>query len=285
MSQTEVQNATTELTYPRHPRTLQQDWDALKDHNEAIQKATEKKPAEAREAKAPREEEEPPKSIKESWERFVKQQVKTDETKPAKETAEAKPESEEKSDTKTKPDAKSSEETQDEHEPAPDDRLWRGAQLEEKEVKVIQQRAKRMDQGVKDHIDKHENRAQIEGGLRNLFLGRPDQQNDFFLALTEIKNPAEVVAHLGLNKAARETLLQQPNWRLLRSSVHLLSQALPKAAKPEPPADPKPRAPKPPVEVGGRGTVSDHEGYAVRNNDFASAEAIWNARKGFKSAR
>ena len=54
---------------------------------------------------------------------------------------------------------------------------------------------------------------------------------------------------------------------------------------PKPPAEPKPRAPKPPSEVGGRGTAAEDELHsAAKANDFRTFEAEQNRRKFAKAS-
>ncbi|MGH9514196.1 MAG: hypothetical protein ACRD3P_00770 [Terriglobales bacterium] len=230
--------------------------------------------------------------IKKSWERFRESVSKhandlaaEDKPKLDKEAAEAKSDPEVKHETELKLEAKSGEESQDEREFKPLDRMWTGPEqeLEPKDMEVLQQRVTRADQGVRGHIEKHEQRGQIEAGLRNMFSGRPDQHRDFIKALTEVKNHAEVVSHLGLNKTDRNILLQQPNWKAFRAAVHHLSKSLaPKVeAKAEPESPPKPRAPKPPVEVGGRGLGGGDDSLnAARDGNFAAFDrAEWAKRR------
>jgi hypothetical protein len=211
--------------------------------------------------------------------------------KPAKEPAEAKSDPETKPDAKAdaksvaKPDAKASEGAED--EPKPDERMWGNIteQPTPKDLEGFKQRLVRLDGSVREHVNQHEQSFHVQAGLNGMFAGRADQYADFVKALTEVKNPGEVLSHLGLNKSDRQILLQQPNWKLLRAAVHHISKGIAAKAKAEGKAEaatpePKPRAPKPPVEVGGRGTGGgDPSLEAARNGDFAAFEASENAKR------
>src|SRR6185312_11867775 len=121
-----------------------------------------------------------------------------------------------------------------------------------------------------EHIQKHHDRIHIEAGLRGAF---PDKAmfSDFITALAEVPNPGEVLAHIGLNKQDRDTLRSSPHWQAIRSAIHQISKGL--LPKPKELA-PRPRAPKPPSEVGGRGTTPVDESLeAIRAGDFRAFEA------------
>ncbi len=109
-----------------------------------------------------------------------------------------------------------------------------------------------------DYINKHPQKAQIEEGLRGFFDSKtPVGQvffRDFSTALAEVPNPGEVLRHIALKAEDRNWLRSNvKNWKELRAAIQTISKHYAASSQ----ASPKPRAPKPPSEVGGRGAVAD----------------------------
>jgi len=110
---------------------------------------------------------------------------------------------------------------------------------------------------VVSFIESHPQRAQIEQGVKEFFAGKPAAwQNavlpDLFTALAEIPNPGEVFRHIALQPEDRAALRNVKNPGELRAAIKTISKHYPVSASQ---ASPKPRAPKPPSEVGGRGAA------------------------------
>jgi len=160
-------------------------------------------------------------------------------------------------------------------DPAKHDHLWvEGKRYSEKERQDIGTRVEKMAGKAMDHIESHPRRADIESGLRNMFAGREAMQNDAYMAIAEVPNPGEVIAHLGLQPQDRQTLLAITNARDLRAAVHRIS----KHVMPKPEA--KPRAPKPPSQVGGRASsIGDESVRAAKEGRFDLFAANENAKK------
>ena len=110
-----------------------------------------------------------------------------------------------------------------------------------------------------DYVNQHPQKAQIEQGLRGFFdTSTPGGQlffRDFSTALAEVPNPGEVLRHIALQGEDRNWLRSNvKDWKGLRAAIQAVSKHYAAAA----PA-PKPRAPKPPSEVGGRGAAGDDD--------------------------
>lgn len=145
-------------------------------------------------------------------------------------------------------------------------------------------------QNAVDHISRHANRQQIESGLKEVFGGLPQAQaqamySDLTLALSEIKNPGEVLAAIGMDKLTRDAFRLMPTRGHMRSAVHGLAIELmqksgsAKAAAKAVADERRPRAPKPPSEVGGRGAPAERADIAAaRAGDFKAFDAAQRAR-------
>ena len=137
-----------------------------------------------------------------------------------------------------------------------------------------------------DFIAKHANRQQIESGLKQLFTGLPDAEaryRDFTLALAETKIPGELLAHVGLTKNDREAFRMVQDRQNMRWAVHGLALELLTKAGSEKPAEQveerRPRAPKPPTIIGGRGAPPERADLAAaRAGDFKSFDAAMRAK-------
>jgi len=100
-------------------------------------------------------------------------------------------------------------------------------------------------------------------------------------AINQISNADEVLYFLARPENSSVALkMQDAPPHKIAQVVHMVSAELRFGGRTAKRADePRPRAPKPPHEVGGRGSPpGDAEGDAVRRNDFRAAEAIWNQR-------
>jgi hypothetical protein len=159
-----------------------------------------------------------------------------------------------------RPDAKptTSEPNSSPNEPLSGDQHWNTKY----EGKQAQEHWQRIDGRIGialQHISQDPQRQKIEQGLQAIFAGKNPAQQSAFLgvlatSLAEVPNPGEVLRHFALQPEHREALRQAKNWQEIRSYVHQVSKAYPAAASQ---ASPKPRASKPPSEVGGRGAVVD----------------------------
>jgi hypothetical protein len=135
---------------------------------------------------------------------------------------------------------------------------------------------------VLDYISQHPQKAQIEQGFAALMAGRPKGQGlnepffrDLSMALAEVPNPGEVFRHITLKAEDREFVRRVKNWKELRAAIHTVSKHYLASA---PQASPKPRAPRPPTEVGGRGAVGDDG--TRGDGDFSSFSRNMNQRYG-----
>jgi hypothetical protein len=134
-----------------------------------------------------------------------------------------------------------------------------------------------------EFLNKHEQRRQIDMGLRNMWAGcHPQMAADFTYALAEIKNPGEVLAHIGLNKSDRDGFTSLKTRGDMRWAVHALAKELldkagaQKAAVVE---ERRPRAPKPPTEVGGRGAPAERADIAAaREGNFKNFDLAMRAK-------
>lgn len=113
---------------------------------------------------------------------------------------------------------------------------------------------------VLDFLSSHPQKAQMEDGFRALFTGRPPaSQQAFFrdlaVCLAEVPNREKVFQHITLQPQDREFLRNVKNPKDLRAAIQTIAKHYPATAAPQ--ASPKPRAPKPPSEVGGRGAAGD----------------------------
>jgi hypothetical protein len=139
-----------------------------------------------------------------------------------------------------------------------------------------------------DFIAKHERSREIQSGLTNLLAGFPQAEaqarfEDFTRALSEVRNPGAVLAEIGLDRAARSVFREVRNRQEMRNVVfglagHLMNKArsVKAAAQPE---ERRPRAPKPPTEVGGRGAPAERADIAAaRAGDFKAFDAAQRAK-------
>lgn len=165
-----------------------------------------------------------------------------------------------------KPDAKPSEKpaaSESPSEPLSGDRHWQAVEgkiaFTDKEAnehwKHVNNRA-----GVAlQYINEHPQKTQIEEGLRGFFDTKtPAGQlffRDFSTALAEVPNPGEVLRHIALKAEDRNWIRSNvKDWKGLRTAIQAISKHYAASASH---ASPKPRAPKPPSEVGGRGAAGD----------------------------
>jgi hypothetical protein len=125
------------------------------------------------------------------------------------------------------------------------------------------------------YVNQHPEKAQIEQGLRGLIVDRPQGfQMDLYTALAEVASPGEVLRHIALQPQDREVLRQCKNPQELRAAVQTIAKRYPAAAASR--TSPKPKAPRPPSEVGGRSAATDD---GTRGEmDFGSFEKNMNAR-------
>lgn len=139
-----------------------------------------------------------------------------------------------------------------------------------------------------DFIAKHERSREIQAGLQNMFAGVPHAEakfHDFTLALSEVRNGGEVLAEIGLDKVARAVLTNVRTRQEMRNVVFgLAGQLMNKARSEKPTAQPeerRPRAPKPPSEVGGRGAPAERADIAAaRDGNFKAFDAAMRAKYG-----
>jgi hypothetical protein len=101
---------------------------------------------------------------------------------------------------------------------------------------------------------------QIDAGFVEIFNGQPPAWQNWFIrdlkvALAEVPNPGEVMRHIGLHQGDRNVLrgIKHEDWKKLRADVQTISKYY--AAESQ--ASARPRAPKPPSEVGGREAAGD----------------------------
>jgi hypothetical protein len=243
--------------YPgRKPETPQEDWHRFVDSVKAGAKKDGPKGEQVDLTKATR-------AQKEEWQ-------ETGKVSPPKPEKMDSPGSEAKTEAR---DSKTVEDEGGDDEPRPDDRIWT-QKLEGEDLQKHQGRLDGMAKRANGHIQTHPHRQHIMAGLNGLFAGRPAQHVDFEAALADVKNPGEVLAHIGLQKQDRDILLRSPNWQEMRKAVHQISKAI--MPKPEPPRRP---APKTPHEVGGRGaTIGDAGKQAARDGNFKAFDAAMRAR-------
>lgn len=245
--------------YPgREPETLQESWHTFVDGARDKPKKEKPKGEEFDLTKATREQ-------KEEWNKTGKVALKPEKKDS---TAENEASAATKSGKTVEHDTEA-----DDDEPRRDDRIWQD-KLEGDELEKVQKHVQKHASRAAEHIFKHAARPQIEAGLRNAFQNRPGQYSDFLGALSEVKNPGEVLAHVGLQKQDRDILLGLSSWKELRQAVHDISAAImPK------PAPKRPPAPKTPPEVGGRATApEDAAKAAARDGNFPAFEREMNRR-------
>jgi hypothetical protein len=131
---------------------------------------------------------------------------------------------------------------------------------------------------IMKYINQHPQKAQIADGFRAIFAGRPPAEyqaffRDLTTALAEVPDPGRVFQHITLQPHDREFLRNVKNPKDLRAAIQTIAKQYPASA---PQASPKPRAPKPPSEVGGRGAVGDDG--TRGDGDFSSFSAKMNQR-------
>lgn len=215
----------------------------------------------------------------------VAEKIEPEKKPPAKSATEkdaAKPAEHQSAKESEKPNAKPSEKTVGESpsEPLSGDRHWQA--VEGKVAFTKEEAADHWDRvgnraGVAlEYINRSPEKAQIEAGLRGFFDTRtPGGQaffRDFSTALAEVPNPGEVLRHIALKAEDRNWLRSNvKDWKGLRTAIQTISKHYaPSTSQPSP----KPRAPKPPSEVGGRGAVPGEGG----ETDFGSVSARMSQR-------
>jgi hypothetical protein len=112
-------------------------------------------------------------------------------------------------------------------------------------------------------------------------------------ALTQVPNGADVAYFLACPENAELALkMQDAPPHKIAAIAHMISAELRfggrRANNRSEENRPRPRAPKPPAEVGGRGTAPDDpEKEALKNNDFRTLEQVWNRKAvaSFKARR
>lgn len=250
--------ATTEITqpsqaqperFPGQPHTLVDDWKNLQEHNEPKPKAEKAEP-----------QKDEPKTVdiakltaeqQEKWQKdgeFPKAEAKKEAETPA---AEAKPVGDEgKQAVKADADAKRQPQSAM-------DRFLERASKEPEFEKVVQ----RMNEPFFP--------MNREGFARYQVLGK---------ALGEVVNREDVLYFLSRPENSEIAFkMQSADAHKIAAVVHTISAELRFGRQHSAASEaPKPRAPKPPTEVGGRGTAPpDEEKEALRTNDFARASAVW----------
>jgi hypothetical protein len=168
-------------------------------------------------------------------------------------------------------------------EPLPADRHW-SAKFEGKDVgkglETHWQQVRGRIGVALEYVNQQPEKAQIEQGWRALVESKkPASQSafvhDLATALAEIANPGEVLRHITLQAADRAALGKSQNWQQVRAAV----QAISKHYAGESQTSAKPRAPKPPAEVGGRGAATDDAAQAAaRDNNFRGFDAAMRQR-------
>jgi hypothetical protein len=114
---------------------------------------------------------------------------------------------------------------------------------------------------IMEHINQHPQKAQIEDGFRALMAGRnsgvdkPGFFRDLATALAEVPDPGRVFQHITMQPQDREFLRNVKTAKELRAAIQTIAKAYPGSASKA--AEVRPRAPKPPSEVGGRGAETD----------------------------
>jgi hypothetical protein len=160
-----------------------------------------------------------------------------------------------------KPDGEkpASESTEPAPEPIAADRYWQG-KIQSKEDHESHWRQVDARAGVVlQFINSHPQKEQIVEGMKAFFAGKPKAWQDaispdLYTALAEVASPGEVMRHIALQAEDRETLRKAKNSQELRAHIRTIAKLYPGSASK---ASPKPRAPKPASEVGGRGSLSD----------------------------
>jgi len=110
------------------------------------------------------------------------------------------------------------------------------------------------------HIDQHPDKDAITQGFRALMAGRhqgadqPGFFRDLSVALAECSSPGEVFHHITMQPQDREAIRGCKNAKELRAAIRTIAKHYPGSASQ---ASPKPRAPKPPSEIAGRGSAGD----------------------------
>jgi hypothetical protein len=155
------------------------------------------------------------------------------------------------------------ESTEPAHEPIAADRYWEG-KLEKKEEHENHWRQVDARAGViLQFINSSPEKEQIVQGLKAFFAGKPKAWQDaispdLYTALAEVGSPGKVMRHIALQPEDREVLRTAKNSKELRGYIQTIAKLYPAAvSKAKSQASPKPRAPKPPSEVGGRGSATD----------------------------
>lgn len=110
-----------------------------------------------------------------------------------------------------------------------------------------------------------------EGVTRYQVLGK---------ALSEISNREDVLYFLARPENSDVAFkMQSAEPHKIAACIHTISTELRFGRRNAVSQEPKPRAPKPPPEVGGRGTAPvDEEREALRTNDYARVQAVWDRR-------
>lgn len=125
---------------------------------------------------------------------------------------------------------------------------------------------------VVKYINEHPEKEQIAQGLKRFYADKsPEWVNavepDLFTALSEVPNPGEVFRHIALQPNDRDALRKVKNWQELRAAIQTISKHYGATSQASPKPSPRPRAPRPPSEVGGRGAATENA------NNFRAMEA------------
>lgn len=163
-------------------------------------------------------------------------------------------------------------------EPIAADRYWQG-KIQSKEDHESHWRQVDGRAGVVlQFINSHPQKEQIVEGMKAFFAGKPKAWQDaispdLYTALAEVASPGEVMRHIALQPEDREVLRKAKNSQELRAHIRTIAKLYPGSASK---ASPKPRAPTPPSELGGRGSMSDE---GTRGEmDFSSFSTKQNQR-------
>lgn len=160
------------------------------------------------------------------------------------------------------------------------DRYWQsksdGKPIDAKEVQRHWQSVDSRAGVALEFINSHAEKDTIVQGLKAFFAGKPKAWQDafspdFYTALAEVASPGEVLRHIALQPLDRDYLRNCKDWKELRAAIQTIAKHYPPAASQ---SSPKPRAPKPPSEVGGRGAAGDDGTRGAEDfGDFSSRQS------------
>lgn len=222
---------------------------------------------------------------------FIKSVAQKDETASPKEQPSGKDAARRDERSDAKPSEKPAGESNDSpDQPLQGDRHWEAlegrAPFNEKEAQDHWRKVDRRAGVVMQFISQHPQKAQIEQGFRALMAGRQQGVNEPFfrdlaMCLAEIPNPGEVFRHITLKTEDRNFLRSCKNWRELRAAIHTVSKHYAETSRPSSQPSPKPRAPKPPSEVGGRGAATEDAAVsAAKDGNFSAfSTELWRRGK------